>query len=74
MNGRFPAACCSLAGACFFQGRSAALRELAGTLTRAVISFFGLRGRGTGTAFEAGKMNAQQLTPNRAARFFCEAV
>src|ERR1017187_8650690 len=37
MNGRFPAARCSLAGACFFQGRSAALRELAG------ISKVGLR-------------------------------
>ena len=68
MNGRFPAACCSLAGACFFQARSAALRELAGTPTRAVTSFFGLRGRGTGTAFvEAVKMNAQRLTANRGA-------
>jgi hypothetical protein len=37
MNGRFPAARCSLAGARFFQGRSAALRELAG------ISQVGLR-------------------------------
>jgi hypothetical protein len=63
------AARCSLAGACFFQGRSAALRELAGTLTRAVTSFFGLRGRGTGTAFEAVKMNTQRLTLKQLARF-----
>ncbi len=68
MNGRFLAARCPLAGACFFQGRSAALRELAGTPTRAVTRFFSLRGRGTRTAFaEAVKMNAQRLTPNRAA-------
>jgi hypothetical protein len=64
------AARCLLAGAGFFQGRSAALRELAGTLTRAVTSFFGLRGRGTGTAFvEAVKMNTQRLTPEQLARF-----
>ena len=32
--------------------------------------FFGLRGRGTGTAFvEAGEMNAQRLTPEQLARF-----
>jgi hypothetical protein len=68
MNGRFPAARCLLAGACFFQGRSAALQELAGTPARVVTRFFGLRGRGTGTAFvEAVKMNAQRLTANRGA-------
>jgi len=43
---------------------------LAGTLTRAVTGFFGLRGRGTGTAFvEAVKMNTQRLTPEQLARF-----
>jgi hypothetical protein len=35
-----------------------------------VTSSFGLRGRGTGTAFvEAMKMNTQRLTPEQLARF-----
>jgi hypothetical protein len=34
-----------------------------------VTSFFGLRGRGTGTAFEAVKMNTQRLMLEQLARF-----